>query len=283
MNLTAVTISRYSEKWDLDEVPWVNFIKNEDIPILDDGGETIRETGDKATNVKQYHVRQDKILARNYILYLAKKRNAAVDLALQKHPETTDIMMCDTYYVHQTEPLRKLIDDYTILKRTGYTLALGGAVWGIIRTRLKDYFTRQRVEWYDKWGVPDLMFTPYGWKPETGKFVMRFLNPPMEGLFHTSSLSGVAIYPRSIWDKGFRYAVFDDLHGCEHNYLFESAGIPRYTDLNAEFWRSVKYPFTKCLRITLHLGRFLPKSYRKKRLGKLLSSSEFDRISKWKQ
>lgn len=43
MNLTAVTISRYEEKWNLGEVPWFNFVKNESIPILDDGGETIKD------------------------------------------------------------------------------------------------------------------------------------------------------------------------------------------------------------------------------------------------
>jgi len=253
MNLVAVTISRHEETWHVLDMPWFNFVKNEDVPMLEEGGIS-------GLNAKEYQKdwSRNNQGPRRYITYLASKRNMAVKLALERYPDATDVLMCDTYYLKQLDGLKSLISDYGVLERQGFAVALGGAVWGKIRTRIKD-FLYIKPEWYDKWGVPDLAFTPYGWTPEKDRVLGNLLNPPIPGLFHTSSLPGVAIWPREIWDKGARYGVFDDLHGCEHNYFYESARIPRYVDFNAKFWRELQYPFLKSLRCSLHLGRFIGK------------------------
>ncbi len=254
MVLIAVTISRQETEWSLPGIPWFNFVKDEKVPMLEQGGIEGPEAKSYQKNWTRGHPGP-----RRYITYLAKKRNRAVELALEKYPETTDVMMCDTYYTNQIAPLKVLTRDYQRLQEMKVTSALGGATWGLIRTRPSDFFRPRRKEWYDKWGVPDLTFTPYGWKPEKDKVLGGLLNPPLSGLFHTSSLSGISIWPRSAWDKGARYGVFDDLHGCEHNYFFEHSGIPRYTDFNAEFYRRVSYSFLKALRCSVNLGRFIQK------------------------
>jgi hypothetical protein len=243
--IVAVTISRYPVTWNIPEVPWFCFVENVDLPLLDD----------RVPDRKEEVWARAHVGPRRYITYLAAKRNMAVKLALEKYSDSTDILMCDTYYLNQVSALKQLISDYYAVQEIEEA-ALGGASWGRIRTRLEHYW-KPHKEWHDKWGVPDLMFTPYGWRPEKDNLVNSMLNPPLPGLFHTSSLTGIHIFPRTIWDKGSRYGVFNDLHGCEHNYLFEHSGIPRYTDFNAEFYRERIYPFIKCIRMTLHLRRFM--------------------------
>lgn len=254
MRLVAVTISRHEESWDLPDVPWYCLVRDED--ILGEGSPP-----------------------RRYITYLAEKRNEAVKLALEKYPDATDIIICDTYYLHQIEGLNRLISDYQKIRSQG--VALGGAIWGTIRLKLEHYFRRPRIEWYDKWAVPELAFVPYRWRPETD-VVARMFTPPLPGLYYTSALSGVAIWPRSVWDKGARFGVNDDLHGCEMNRFYESAGIPRYIDLDAVFWRRTVYPLSKCIRNTLHLGRLIGKKG-KKPYEDLLISKGLERMRKYKR
>jgi len=66
-----------------------------------------------------------------YIAYLATKRNRAVETAIEKYPETTEAVLCDSYYVHQTSALTRLISDYFELPLG--SVILGGAVWGGVR------------------------------------------------------------------------------------------------------------------------------------------------------
>lgn len=255
--IVAVTISRFKNvEWFLPEIPnWFLFTENEDLPMLDQGG----MSGLIGGMAYQKDWKSGNPGPRKYITYLAAKRNMAVKLALEKYPESDHVLMCDTYYVPQILQLRRLISDYMKVQKIEEA-SLGGAAWGIVRTELGHYLSHRKKDWYDKWGVPDLMFTPYGWKPESNKMMNNLWNPPLPGLFHTSSLIGVHIFPRIVWDRGTRYGVYDDLHGCEHNYFFEHSGIPRYTDLNTDFIRKNVYPFMKCLRIKLHLGRFVKRS-----------------------
>ena len=76
------------------------------------------------------------------------------------------------------------------------------------------------------------------------------------------SVSGIHIFPRSLWDEGARYGVYDDTNkGTEITYFCEKTG-GCVIDLNAFFYREKKYPLLKCiqcsigLRKRLKLGKF---------------------------
>lgn len=246
--VVAVTISRSDSGSKLPDMPWHFFSGDNVAPDLPEI---------EYLSLRQSAQKNADALAR-YIAYLATKRNRAVEAAIEKYPETTDVMLCDSYYVHQTSALTRLISDYFELPLD--SVILGGAVWGRIkpRTRVRDFIGRSKIEWYDKWSYPDLRFTPFGWNPEED-FVARFFRPPLRGLYRVSSIGGVSIWPRSVWEAGTRFGVFEDMHGCELNYFFEHASLPKYVDLNAVFRRDHSYTFAKAMRCALHPGRFVPK------------------------
>jgi len=225
MKLVATTISRQNEDWELPEIPYYCETWPMTAPVLDPFA---------------------------YTLGLAKKRNLAVDRVLLKHPDTTHILMCDSYYVHQTRGLKRLVNDY---EQTDKDIILGGAVWGKIRARATDLYRNNYVRWFDEWAVPEFRLIKY--------------REAFEGLVPTSSVPGVFIFPRSLWDKGIRFGQYrlldknewHHMQGCELNYFCSRAPAVKMIDFNARFYRERVYPKLKCLRISLHLGRFLPWRY----------------------
>src|SRR2546425_9394271 len=68
---------------------WLNFTEDRDPPEI--GG-----LDDRARS-------QDWYSSAKYVAYLADKRNRAVELLLEKCPETTDIMCIDSYYIPETD------------------------------------------------------------------------------------------------------------------------------------------------------------------------------------
>ena len=157
MNLLAVTISRRQEQWLIPGIPWFCFSADESVPDL-----TAEDWASLRSNCAS-----DPVAWRRYITYLAAKRNRAVELGLSKHPEATDVILCDSYYLHQVQPLEKLIADYTRASAIR-PLILGGAIWGYItpKVRVKDFLRKHKAEWYDK-SVPEMWFAEHGWNPES--------------------------------------------------------------------------------------------------------------------
>ena len=161
-------------------------------------------------------------------------------------------MCLDSYYLSQTDSVNRLTVDYYL---AGRNMILGGAVWGRIRTRAGDIFN-PRIGWFDKWGVPELQFLPYGWDPRKDPTTFR-MRVPLDGFYRTHSVPGVHIFPRSAWDNGARYGLPEDLHTCEHGFLCETTRLPVYVDFNAGFWRERVYSIPHCIRNSLHAGRLL--------------------------
>lgn len=205
----AYTISLRPVKWKL-KTHWLNYV--DDNPI---------------SKYKDTHA---------YINYLAQKRNRAVESLLKKYPETTDILCCDSSYVDQTEPLSRLIYDYTYLK-PHLGIILGGAPYGPWRQRAKDIFHTKTV-FSDPWGVPELAWT----------------QPGERGFAKTRSVTGIHIFPRNLWEKGARYGVYDDVNkGTETTFFTRESGADTYIDLDAWFYRPRLYSRLKCLRVSLGL------------------------------
>src|SRR5437867_13441009 len=96
--------------------------------------------------------------------------------------------MCDSYYVRQTEGLKRLVTDY---EKTDKTIILGGAGWGKIRARATDLYKNNYVRWFDEWAVTEFRLVHYK---------TRF-----EGLVPSPGVPGVFIFPRFLWDIGVRF------------------------------------------------------------------------------
>ena len=181
--------------------------------------------------------------SRTRIEYLAQRRNSAVRMALERYPETSHILMIDSYYLNQPRSIIALMsryDDPGVIQ--------GGATW----------IPRKRRLWpenafYDAWTTPE--FRELMWSKK-----IRSL-PPIK----VKAVGAVYICPVNAWKKrGYGIPVY----GCEHNYLCEGSSC--FMDFSAEFWRDpFAYPMYWRLRSTagyLLRGYFLKtKSYRKLR------------------
>ena len=215
MNIGAYTISQEPSEWNLPDMPWVN--------LVDD------------TCIDKIHRTNE------YLLYLAEKRNYAVNRLIDDYPDTTDILCVDASYVNQTFAIQRLILDYQNVKDT----ILGGAIYGPWRQRARDVF-RPRTTWSDPWGVPSMAWT----------------KPDRKGLVKADGVSGVHIFPIDVWKRDVRYrtgtnAVPNAI--TETTNLARDSGLEIRIDMDAMFHRDRRFSRFKCLRISAGIGTKLRK------------------------
>ena len=172
-----------------------------------------------------------------YVNALVRKRNTAVERLLAANPDTTHVMCCDSYYVGQIDALEQLISD----SRQVPNAIIGGATWGIRRMRLKDIFW-ERLQWYDRWGVPELAgykFSRHGHRTD----LMRTLTVP-----------GIHIFPRWLWDRGLRYErVGNSTEPAGLCLKARVLGVESYVDFKARFYREGMYSRMKCVKCSIGL------------------------------
>jgi len=175
-----------------------------------------------------------RIKDRNRIDFLADKQNRSLEKALTKFPETTDILWIDSYYLDQANAIQQLVMDYERLSGIRGNLILGGATLCHDRTRI-----RYKVNYYDTWSTPEL----------EGKHFQSDLSDVHNGPERVSSVGGVYIFPRTVWEKHHYQSPepFPE-SGCQHNYLCRESRLPILLDWSALFWRNVSYSVLKRLR-----------------------------------
>ena len=181
---------------------------------------------------------------REKLEYRAQRRNVAVILALEQYPDTEHLMMIDSFYLSQPG-IGRLVKRYRQLADA----CLGPVVWGRMRVNLSQVL-HSPIRFYDGWATPELRWCPYGWRPDKDMLTSQ-AELPLKGLYRVSSIAGCYLFPRSIWDKGARYEVPEDLHGCEQNGFHESHRLKKYVDFSVEFWRTKRYGLVHCARISL--------------------------------
>jgi hypothetical protein len=179
---------------------------------------------------------------RERVSYLAGRRNAAVARALGLFPDTEYILMIDSYYLHQPEQVIGLLRDYVELTKSNHIggCILGASTWFYDQRRIMP-----RYRFYDSWTTPEGIRLNLTDVEHSG------------GTMKVKSVGACYVYPRWVWEK-VRYDVLEDLHGCEHNWLCEHSGLPVYLSLSRRLSRGpVRYPWTKRIRVNLHMGRLL--------------------------
>lgn len=148
--------------------------------------------------------------------------------------------MVDSYYLNQQEKIRKLILEYQQLgkSQTGDCI-IGASTWIYDKTRITP-----RKRFFDVWTTPEGSQI----RPEDAQAKGERIK--------VNSVGGCYLYPRYVWEK-IGYAVPNDLHGCEHNWLCENSGLPVWLSLNVMLWREpIIYFWPKRVRMSAHLGRF---------------------------
>ena len=216
MRICAVCISRNQETWKINDIPFYNYTEGWK-PFQH---ETTRER----------------------VAYLAERRNAALVRALTLFPRTEHIMMIDSYYLNQHEPIRGLISEYAKLTLSDFPKGciLGASTWVLDKTRIKS-----KLRFYDGWTTPEGSKLKLHQVEKTG------------GILRVGAVGACYLYPRSVWEKT-SYDVPKDLHGPEQTWLCEHSGLPVFLSLNQRLWREpVVYMWPKRIRVSLHMGRFL--------------------------
>ena len=179
---------------------------------------------------------------RDRVVYLAERRNAAVSRALSLFPQTEHILMIDSYYLHQKSQITGLIENYVKMIQSDYASGciLGASTWILDKTKV-----RSRIRFYDGWTTP-----------EASKLRLDDVEA-RGGTARVMAVGACYLYPRWVWQK-VGYGVFEDLHGCEHNWLCEHSGLPVFLSLSERLWRDpIVYPWSKRIRMSLHLRRLL--------------------------
>jgi hypothetical protein len=216
MQISAVCISREPQEWRVSEIPFYNYT-----------------AGWKPFQHEKTKQRVD---------YLAERRNAAVSKTLELIPKTQNVLMIDSYYTHQEQQIRALVQEYTKMTLSTYPKGciLGASTWIHDVTRM-----RARFRFYDGWTTPEGVKLRLDDVERTG------------GIMKVGAVGGCYLYPRWVWEKT-GYNTPEDLHGCEHNWLCEQSRLPVFLTLNERLWREpIMYPWVKRMRMSLHLGRFV--------------------------
>ena len=225
--ILAVAISSKPEEWHISDVPFYCHTEG-----WEAYGRTLVKDG-----------REQLAILRERVEYLARRRNKAVENALQKFPQGDHILMVDSAYIPRVGPIKRLLEDYVLCKEP---VVLGATTWALHKRTIMP-----KVLFYDFWSTPEARFIPYDFEPQKDSLVGQF-GKPLPNLMPVRSVGGCYIFPRTIWERGVRYGVLDDLHGCEHNYLCEKSGLPVYLDFNVRLWREPKvYPWARRVRVSL--------------------------------
>lgn len=163
---------------------------------------------------------------------VAEMRNEAVKIALQAHPDTTDILMIDSYYVNQTKPLMQLINNYYYNKHKHIR---GGAIWRWSKTGIF-----RQAQFYDHWVNPNIQ--PWYLIHPRGSQMVR-------------CVGGVYIFPVDVWTLR-HYGVPFPLQ-TEHYAMLKNCDYPIILDFDCNFWRKPSdsevyyYPWSKRIRVFL--------------------------------
>ncbi len=180
------------------------------------------------------------------LAYRAERRNIAVEDGLKMAPEASHILMIDSFYLSEAEKVNRLCERYEQMKEPA---VLGPAIWACLRTDISQVL-HPMTRFYDAWSTPEMRWCPYGWKPEHDKLTGQE-QMPLEGFYEVSSVGGMYLFPRSIWENGARYAVPERCHGCEHNGFHASHDLPVYVDTHTSLFRTKKYSLLKCARVSV--------------------------------
>lgn len=197
--LIAVTISSGSEGWSrIGNIPLFTSTEGDDPRYRS-------RAGQKSNSARMKH--------------LANRRNIANKKALESYPETEHIMAVDSFYLHQTIALERLVTAYLSWREE---CIMGAPTWALHKATLKP-----KLAFYDTWSTPEM----------ENYTIPPFVMP--SGIVRVSSVGACYIYPRWVWDR-YQYQIpepFPDA-GIYHNWLCQKSGLPVFINFDAKLWRT---------------------------------------------
>jgi hypothetical protein len=168
------------------------------------------------------------------IEYITRRYNAAVNEALRRFPETTRVLIIDSYYLQQ-EPVRNFIERYS-----NSSAIVGASIWcrpmTHIWNNLQYYDVLSVKEWDDK-----------RWHSEK--------NLP-HGLVRVTAVGACWVFPRNLWGGGFR--VDSTGESLVNSKSLDTNKVDVFLDCDIRLWRTREtnpdiriYPWSKRVRVSL--------------------------------
>ncbi len=196
-----------------------------------------------------------RVKSKERVAHLANLRNRALSEALSSYPGAQHVLMIDSYYLAQTEQIKKLLLEYASGSPSEERI-VGASTWFQDRTRI-----RPRIRFWDNWITP-----------EAANLKLPIRENP--GWIRVRAVGACYVFPRRIREER-HYNVPDE--GGEHVYLCVESGLPVWLSLNVRLWRDpVVYTRRKRLRHSLHLGRLRSKSEAHQEAGHAHATADAD-------
>ena len=173
--------------------------------------------------------------------YVSNRYNAAITNLLQTWPETTHLLVTDSYYLVYPEQLKELIEQYS---RFSSPHILGASIWAEIKTHVRAYFV-----YYDTMSVRE--FRGKRWKK---------LDQLPKGTFLVSGVGACWIFPRWYWEEsgGFhvKLPTKDQMGEMVTSRCLGPTRLPTLLNCDLKLWRTrdtaqVQYDWPKRIRVSL--------------------------------
>jgi hypothetical protein len=216
-NITAVCISGKAEHWRIPEIPFYCHVK---------GWKPIT-----------HHDNKD----RARLEYITERYNLAIRDGLTLYPETSHILIIDTYYLNFVSEIKELLQSYEDAADT--PRAIGASIWywdrSHIRPCIRYYDTASAIEMRSrKWYNTDELPT---------------------GLVRVSGVGACWILPRETWEEsgGFVIPDADPVAGSSRSLLTRTR-LDAILNCSVRLWRTradnpdiPNYPFFKRIRVSV--------------------------------
>src|SRR3989442_365678 len=196
-NITAVCISGKEEQWRIPEIAFYCHIK---------GWRSIT-----------HHDNKD----RARLEYITERYNLAIGDGLSISPETSHILIIDTYYLNFVSEIKELLQSY---EDTGDThLALGASIWYWDRSHI-----RPCIRYYDTASAIEMRGRKW-YKPQ---------NLP-NGLMRVSGVGACWILPRKTWEESDGFVITDEdpVAGSSRS-LTDNARLRVLLNCSVRLWRN---------------------------------------------
>jgi len=223
MKVVAVCISKYNELWQVPGVPFYCYTEGYR-PIL-------------------HHDNNDP----ERIQYLTGRYNRAIELALQKFPESEHILVADSYYLPFVSQIRGLLTKYSTLEAS----ILGASIWYWDRSHI-----RACIRYYDTLSV---------WDMRGRKWYAEKDLP--SGLIRVNGVAACFVFPVDVWvasgqfsipytepqaggTRGLKTAGYRILLDCEDRLWRTHANSPGIAEF--PLWKRVRYSLGDLRRQIIH-------------------------------
>jgi hypothetical protein len=166
-NITAVCISRKAEHWKVPAIPFYCYTKGWKPIVHHDNKDITR------------------------LEYITERYNAAIREGLSLYPETSHILVIDSYYLNFASEIKELLRSYE--DRGAASEAMGASIWYWDRSHV-----RSCIRYYD---------TASAIKMRQRKWSKTKELP--NGLMRVSGVGGCWILPRKTWEQSAGFVIRD--------------------------------------------------------------------------